>query len=573
LLHYGQASATNEPKLTAAAHSSTSEVWYVATIALLSVLVLAQTLYIRLLLLDRAAAANAASAAAAEAATAAATTYAATTYAAANSDRVVTETVAVLLRQQSAPLGLWSVNRAAHAEAKRFEPITVMIGSGMSAATMHSLLQRTTVAHVCFDAGCEQAPAMATALIAALRERSTASTAARYTALTSFTLRNFNQLNSVTLSSLIAALPGSVSNLSLLLQLTAEDTEEDDNVYSAWDATRVLPPTVNIPDCVRSLTVRNVQQNLHFSPHSKLSELHIEGLASPAWMLPESLRTVTVQRAVVAGRTLLPDRMPLGVQLFDVSDSDIVHVFTLSDNDNLKPLPDTVTVLKLPHKLRYYSGHIPKHLEVLDTGFCFRSCLGVLPPTLKELYIKRKPGDEWQYVHDLGVLPDSLKVLQVANMKHSLGVLPDTLEVLHCTNHAHELGMLPSSLKVLKIDGSNFNHSLGLLPDGLVELDLCTAVDFQQPLGILPASLQTIKLHSDYMHADAVQQHRDAAAAAAAQHAAVVEKAAAVIDEPVQTNTTKWFRRAAAAVTAAAVTTAVLYGSKLMVISYLLRSI
>jgi hypothetical protein len=58
--------------------------------------------------------------------------------------------------------------------------------------------------------------------------------------------------------------------------------------------------------------------------------------------------------------------------------------------------------------------------------------------------------------------------------------------------------VLPNSLKVLKIEGSNFNHLLGLLPDGLVGLDLSKAVDFQQPLGILPLSLQSIKLHDAY---------------------------------------------------------------------------
>jgi hypothetical protein len=232
----------------------------------------------------------------------------------------------------------------------------------------------------------------------------------------------------------------------------------------------------------------------------------------------------------------------------------------------------------------------------------------------------------------------------VANMEHCLGTLPDTIEVLHCTNHSHELGVLPTSLTWLKIEGSKFNHSLGLLPNGLVELDLSTAVDFQQPLGILPQSLQTVKLHSNYAYVHDLPQHilavaAPAVAAAAFQHAiaaavaapqlavevlaaapqhaiaaevpALVAAAAtavaaaepvaaaatavaatiaeptevvaapmaaavllAVIDnEPVQTNSTKWFKRAAVAATAAAVTTAMLYGAKLVVIWYLLRSI
>jgi FNIP Repeat len=177
----------------------------------------------------------------------------------------------------------------------------------------------------------------------------------------------------------------------------------------------------------------------------------------------------------------------------------LTEFYTLSD------LPDTLTTLRLPECARLSPPEavvvVPQRLEVLDTGYSFNSPIGVLPPTLRELYMKRRAADTQQYEHELSELPYGLEVVHVANMTHGLGVLPDTIEVLHCTNHSHSLGELPNSLKVLKIDGSNFNHSLGLLPDGLVELDLSKAVDFQQLLGVLPQSLKTIKLHAAYRHA------------------------------------------------------------------------
>jgi FNIP Repeat len=205
-----------------------------------------------------------------------------------------------------------------------------------------------------------------------------------------------------------------------------------------------------------------------------------------------------------------------------MSESDI------TDQYGFPALPDTVTDLKLPAEYTHYIGNLPSQLEILDTGYKYNKALGVLPATLKELYIKCKADDTQQYEHDLGALPYGLKILHVANMTHSLGVLRN-------------------ALKVLKIDGSNFNHPLGLLPDGLVELDLSTAGDFQQPLGILPAPLQTIKLHSNYRPLPD-------------EHAAAAVVVEAVIDESVHTNSAQWFKRAAATVAAAAVTTAVLYG-------------
>jgi hypothetical protein len=505
----------------------------------------------------------------------------------------------VVLAQSLVPRELWSVTRAAHNAARQTEPITVSISSGMSVGTMQSLLQRTTLTHVSFDAGCEQAPAMAAALTAALRDRRAHPTL-QYTALTAFTLSNFRQLNSATLNPLMAALPVHVSALSLLLQpseadrfnadLNYEDSDDDDEVLAAQAATRVPLPIPYIPSTVQSLTVQNISQMLQFMDASKATELHIVGICCCCWALPASLRTITVRRALVEGySTFLPDRIPHGVQVYDVSESDIVKEFNFCDFD-AAALPDSITVLKLPHGLASYSGHIPTQLEVLDTGYCFNSPLSALPATLKELYIKRRADDTQQYEHELGELPDGLKVLHVANMTHSLGVLPDTLEVLHCTNHSHELGMLPISLKVLKIEGSNFNHSLGLLPDGLVELDLSTAVDFQQPLGVLPQSLKTIKLHGNYRFLDNEHVLAAAAAAAAAAPHAIAEVVAAVaaaappaaaavveavIDETVQNNSTKRFKCAAVttAAAAAAVTAAALYGAKLMVICYLLQSI
>jgi FNIP Repeat len=286
--------------------------------------------------------------------------------------------------------------------------------------------------------------------------------------------------------------------------------------------------------------------------------------------IPDSCRTVTFKHTAAPG-ALAPE-LPHGVTHVDLSESDITDQYSFSD------LPDTVTKLQLPAEYTHHIGNLPTQLEYLDVGYKYNKALGVLPATLKQLYSKRKADDAQQYEHALDELPYSLEVVHVANMIFSVSVLPDTVERLHCTNHGHELGMLPASLKVLKIEGSNFNHPLGVLPDGLVELDLSTAVDFQQPLDLLPQSLQIVKLHSSYspvhkhvLAAQPAPQHA-VVAAVVAPAAAVVE---AVIDGPVHVESTqsKWFKRAAAAVTAAAVTTAALYGVKLIVICYLLQSI
>jgi hypothetical protein len=495
-----------------------------------------------------------------------ATDEAATAAAAAGDPAVASAALRVVLAQRIVLRGLWSVTRAAHDAARRTEPIAVSISSGMSVATMQSLLQRTTVRHVIFDAGYEQAPAMTAALAAALRARSAQRTV-QYATLTSFTLNNFEKLGTRAVKQLIAALPVHVRSLSLVLHQPSEYDGQE------W---------LTVPSSVHTLAVKHMTQHMEFSEQSHLQELTIEGRACCTWQLPATLRTYTVLHARTAElHALLPAELPHSVQVYDVSQSGIEVYSELVDQ--LRPLPDSITVLRLPHSLRQLKtdDRLPAHLEVLDTGYCFNSFLGVLPATLRELYIKRRSGSKQWYGHVLGELPDGLEVLHVANMAHSLGVLPDTLKVLRCSNHMHALGVLPSSLTVLKIEGCYFNHSLGLLPDGLVELDLSTAVSFQQPLGVLPQSLKTIKLHSNYRHADV---HVLAAAVAAsvpvaplrtvaAAVAAPVIVADAIIDESVHTNTAKCCKLAAAAVTAATVTAAVLYGVQAMVMCYLLQSI
>jgi hypothetical protein len=486
----------------------------------------------------------------------------AVTVAAAVDPAVASAALRVLLAQRIVLNDLWSVTRAAHDATRRTEPIAVSISSGMAIATMQSLLQRTTVTHVTFDAGYEQAPAMTAALAAALRARSAQRTV-QYATLTSFTLNNFEKLGTRAVKQLIAALLVHVGSLSLVLhQPSKYDGQE-------W---------LTVPSSVHTLAVTHMTQHMEFSEQSHLQELTIEGRACCTWLLPASLRTYIVLHARTAElHALLPVELPHSVQEYDVSQSGIVVYSELVDE--LRPLPDSITVLRLPHSLRQLKtdDRLPAHLEVLDTGYCFNSSLGVLPATLRELYIKRRSGSKQWYGHVLGELPDGLEVLHVANMAHSLGVLPDTLKVLRCSNHMHALGVLPSSLTVLKIEGSYFNHSLGLLPGGLVELDLSAAVDFQQPLGILPRSLKTVKLHSNYRHTDV---HGVAAPVplaplrtVAAAVAAPVIVIAAVIDESVHTNTVKCCKLAAVAVTAATVTAAVLYGAHAMVMCYLLQSI
>jgi hypothetical protein len=118
------------------------------------------------------------------------------------------------------------------------------------------------------------------------------------------------------------------------------------------------------------------------------------------------------------------------------------------------------------------------------------------------------------YTPILPALPAGLQVLRVDNVLCITQAntaayparfhLPQQLEVLHI-KHLHSwLGVLPDHLRVLHIESMTFNEPLGLLgllPPALEELDLSHAASFQQPLGVLPRTLKSIRLNSEYTQA------------------------------------------------------------------------
>eukprot|EP00953_Heterococcus_sp_UTEX-ZZ885_P007243 4394-Heterococcus_DN1.PRE.2 len=406
---------------------------------------------------------------------------------AASSSELLWDAMRAMHEHESLPLDVACVSKAAVALITSGRPIKVNIRAGMSAATMQSLLAGSNIKHVHIDGhnvGADVIAAIAAELPAYdpypfTRRVVTTLWPQSFQACT---IENFEQWDYTTVLTLMETLPDSVTTLTVAAQ-RPQDTVD----YSMMQC----------PPGVQTLTARNLLWSVNLnavltSSVSQLAAVHFEGLVNCSSYLPRCVKVLDLSKYT---------RLPQHAQLF---------------------LPEGVIAL-------------PQRLEVLDTGYRFNRAVDALPSTLKELYIRRRANSTQQYEHELGELPYGLKVLHVANMTHSLGALPNTLEVLHCTNHSHSLGILPDLLQVLKIEGSNFNHPLGLLPDGVLELDLSAAVDFQQPLGILPASLQIVKLLSNYKYLDDVPQHilvvvAAVAVAAEPQHAAA---AAAAVAAPV----------------------------------------
>jgi hypothetical protein len=422
---------------------------------------------------------------------------------AASSSELLWDAMRAMHEHESLPLDISCVSKAALALITSGRPIKVNIRAGMSAATMQSLLACSNIKHVHIDGhnvGADVIAAIAAELPAYdpypfTRRVVTTLWPQSFQACT---IENFEQWDYTTVLTLIETLPESVTTLTVAAQ-RPQDTLD----YSMMQC----------PPGVQTLTARNLLWSVNHnavltSSVSQLAAVHYEGLVNCSSYLPRCVKVLDLSK------------------------------YTGSMYYALSPLPSALTHLRLPQHAQLFLPEgviaLPQRLEVLDTGYRFHRAVDALPPTLKELYIRRRANSTQQYEHELGELPYGLKVLHVANMTHSLGVLPDTLEILHCTNHSHSLGILPDLLQVLKIEGSNFNHPLGLLPDGVLELDLSAAVDFQQPLGTLPASLQIVKLLSNYKYLDDVPQHilvvvAAAAVAAEPQHAAAAAAAPAAV--------------------------------------------
>jgi hypothetical protein len=466
------------------------------------------------------------------------------------SSQIAREAMSVMIEQQYLPRELWCVSAAEHSTVKQYIPTKVNISAGMTAATMQSLLSRSTVQHVHFNGRNLSADVLAAVAAGAVGSSGSSSGFTLFgSSVHTVTLENFEQWDTTVVDQLFRRLPATVHTITLALEQPEPDSDE---------ATR---PVIG-PRGVQTLHVKNLQLCMAALPQT-LTALHVEGGYCTV-NIPDSCRTVSFKHIAAPG-ALAPE-LPHGVMHVDLSESDITALADFPE------LPDTVTKLQLPSEFTHYIGNLPSQLECLDTGYKYNQRLGALPATLKQLYIKRKADDTQQYEHELGELPYGLEVLHVANMKHSIGMLPDTLQILCCSNHSHELGMLPNSLKVLKISGSNFNHPLGLLPDGLLELDLSATTGFQQPLGALPQSLKTIRLHPNYNDqyddAEQIPLHNDGDVLAIAAAADI--DAVAVMHEPLHSSAVKHCKRAAVA---AAVASAAAYSVKLLIISYLLRSI
>jgi hypothetical protein len=446
---------------------------------------------------------------------------------AAAASTLAAEAMSVMLQQQYLPQELWCVNKAVHAKVKHAAPVNVRITADTPTATALAVLLRNAVQHVHIS-GFDMPEMTVRVLQSAIARHSwplikhTKSAQWQCTQSVSFT-----DMDPDTVERIVEALSPEVHTISVAL------AQPDVAVYGKFRCT----------DSIRTLHLKNVPYgaSILLTRQPQLTTLTYEGIGTYCLDLPDSVRSVTFKHVVAPGEQAFVPDLQHGITHVDMSESDI------TDQYSVPAIPDTVTHLMLPAEYTHDIGNLPSQLEVLDTGYKYNKELGVLPATLEQLYIRRRADDTQQYEHELGDLPDSLKVLHVANMTHSLGGLPN-------------------SLKVLKIDGSNFNHSLGTLPDGLVELDLSTAVDFQQPLGILPQSLQTIKLHSGYAHIDAVCASTTAVVIVAPTTTGA--DTAGIADSG-----NKWLRRAALSVAAAVVSTALLYAARELLISYMLRSI
>jgi hypothetical protein len=114
----------------------------------------------------------------------------------------------------------------------------------------------------------------------------------------------------------------------------------------------------------------------------QLETLTYAGIGTYCLDLPDTLRSVTFKHVVAPGAQAFVPELPHGVRTVDMSESDI------TDELGIPELPDTVTKLQLPAEYTHYIGNLPAQLEYLDTGYKYNKALGVLPATLKQLYIK-----------------------------------------------------------------------------------------------------------------------------------------------------------------------------------------
>jgi hypothetical protein len=386
--------------------------------------------------------------------------------------QLLNQVIQVMIEQNSyvLPKALNTVSKATYATVKSNKPVKISIRSGeMSCRLIHPLLNYSNIRGVTVDGH-----QLRWSLHNALRCKQIRDI-----------LKSNKLLQALTISDIGTFSHGSVINLIQSLKQDIHTLGIHKQKVSDWYNPQ---HQLKCPSSVKHLSLKNIMWSVLLC--EGLTSLQVEGAINSNIQLPNSLRSFNAVNCKYEQH--LPT-LPHGLETLDLSASGMYY--SLAD----MVIPNTVTNLKLPHHFTNSIGRLPSKLEHLDTGYSYYDALGALPNTLQTLVMKRTPcmyGSH--YLHSLGTLPQSLKVLKVSTMFCSIGTLPDSIEVLHCENQTHALGRLPQSLRVLHIDGMEFNHELGKLPTTLEELNLGRAFEFDKSLGRLPQSLRKLTLHTSY---------------------------------------------------------------------------
>jgi hypothetical protein len=341
--------------------------------------------------------------------------------------------------------------------------VQLTIQSSMAVDTLMSILQYHTVTALQLQCG-DLTDDVTTALSNAAVQQSLLKN------LTTCSIENCEKLSFTVVQALMASMPSSLHSLDISQAKTSRS-------YLAATAQLVVPASVKhigimfigwklvMPEGLLTLRVNDCYRNAWRAVPATLKELHLTNYIETLPTLPNGL--------LVFNMTCTPGTLPLNFQLNGV-------------------IPATVTHLKLAETQERLVTSWPPQLVALDVGQRYQHRLGKLPQTLTHLTMRM--NREAHYLHHLRRLPNSLKVLDAANIWYPIEHLPEALEVLRLDLHEKPLPVLPETLKELRLAGYGCKQITSVLPAALKVLDLGWSYSFEQCLddGMLPASLHTL---------------------------------------------------------------------------------
>eukprot|EP01132_Coremiostelium_polycephalum_P006763 gene6763-8388_t len=158
-------------------------------------------------------------------------------------------------------------------------------------------------------------------------------------------------------------------------------------------------------------------------------------------------------------------------------------------------IPDSVEELHFGYKYKHNlpPGVLPEGIKKIHFGFRFGSDLviGSIPSTVTFMSFTDLV---WYPVCREGVLPPTLKYLEVSETQSATTYLPPSLETLVCDFDFITIGFLPPNLKYIQLNSRVLKIEPGAIPPSVTRVGFA---DIKDPIildGVLPNSIKELSL-------------------------------------------------------------------------------